>query len=66
MEKNYYIQYGIGKAKYCVSYHDGISTHKDGSPFYGIAIFKNKIKLAAYIRSLTSEGYREGIQTIYR
>ena len=43
MKKLFYTQDNIGKAKYTVSYTDG-STHKDGSPFYGFAIFKNKKK----------------------
>jgi len=42
--KYYYEQNNIGKAKYTVSYHDGIQTHKDGSNFYGMKIFKNKKK----------------------
>ena len=55
--KTYYEQHGIGKAKYTVSYHDGVQTHDDGSPFFGIAIFKNKVALKAFINKLTKEGY---------
>ncbi len=40
----YYTMDNVGKAKYTVSMHDGFSTHKDGSKFYGIALFSNKIK----------------------
>ena len=57
MKKNYYEMHGIGKAKYTVSKHDGIQTHKDGSPFYDIAIFKNKKNLAQYITNLVTDGY---------
>ena len=57
--KTFYQQHGIGKCKYTVSHHDGIQTHKDGSPFFGIAIFKNKKKLAAYMKSLKADGYIE-------
>lgn len=57
MTKKYYVQYNIGHAKYCVSYHDGVSTHRDGSAFYGIAIFKNKKALAQKEKALLSEGY---------
>lgn len=57
--KSYYIQNNIGKAKYVVSYHNGIDTHKDGSAFFGIAIFKNKIKLNSYIKELKEDGYVE-------
>ena len=35
----------IGKVKYVVNFYDGVQTHKDGSPFWGIATFKNKKKL---------------------
>lgn len=57
MTKQFYTQNNIGKAKYTVSMHDGIGTHKDGSPFFGIAIFKNKKKLKGYINKLLAEGY---------
>lgn len=50
---------GIGKTKYAISYHDGIQTHKDGSPFYAIAIFKNKVKVKKFTDKLLSEGYTE-------
>jgi hypothetical protein len=58
-KKVYKEQHGIGKAKYTVSKHDGKQTNKDGSPFYDIAIFKNKKDLKAYIDKLTKEGYSE-------
>ena len=51
--------HNIGKAKYTVSEHDGVQTHKDGSPFFGIAIFRNKKKMQAYVRKLMAEGYKE-------
>jgi len=55
--KTYYIRDNIGRAKYTVNYHDGITTHNDGSCFYGIKIFKNKIKLGLFIKQLENEGY---------
>ena len=58
MKKLFYTQDNIGKAKYTVSYTDG-STHKDGSPFYGFAIFKNKVKRNAFISELTKQGYSQ-------
>ena len=58
MEKNYYTMDNIGHAKYTVSKHNGSDTHKDGSPFYDIAIFKNKKKVAKYITELVNDGYR--------
>ena len=57
--KVFYTGSNIGKAKYTVHNHDGVQTHKDGSAFFGIAIFKNKKKLNAYIKSLIQEGYEE-------
>lgn len=57
--KEFYTQNSIGKAKYTVNYHDGVSTHKDGSPFFGIAIFTNKKKLAKYIKKMKGDGYIE-------
>jgi len=55
--KTYYTQDNIGLAKYTVSHHDGESTHKDGSPFYGVALFTNKKKVSAFIASLLTKGY---------
>jgi hypothetical protein len=57
--KKYYIQYNVGKAKYLVNFNDGVDTHKDGSPFYNCRIFKNKVKLAAFLTELSIGGYRE-------
>jgi len=57
--KSFKEQHNIGKVKYVVSYHDGKQTHKDGSKFYGIATFKNKVKLAKFKRELLEKGYRE-------
>lgn len=59
MAKNYYIMYNVGKAKYLLNTHNGVDTHKDGSPFYGCEIFKNKKKLQARIAELKKEGYVE-------
>lgn len=54
----YYIQYNIGRAKYTISSWNGKDTHKDGSPFYGIDIFKNKKKFQAKERELIKQGYK--------
>lgn len=59
MEKNFYLMFNVGKAKYCINYHDGVQTHKDGSPFYGIIIFSNKRKFMAEIKSMKKQGYVE-------
>jgi len=46
---DYTIQYGIGRGRYVVSYYTG-KKHRDGSPFYDIAIFSNRRKMEAFIR----------------
>ena len=51
--------YNIGKVKYVVNFHDGIKTHNDGSIFFDIRCFKNKIKMNDYIKSLLKENYLE-------
>ena len=56
--KTFYRQDNIGTAKYTVSYHDGVKKHRDGSPFFDIAIFRNKKKMQGFIDKLVSEGYK--------
>ena len=57
--KQYATQANIGRARYTLSCHDGVKTHKDGSAFWDIEIFSSKIKLAARIKQRTAEGYTE-------
>jgi len=57
--KLYYIQYNVGKSKYCVSFHDGIQKHDDGSPVFNLRIFKNKKNMAVLIKTLKLNGYTE-------
>ena len=59
MPKTFYTMDNIGKAKYTVSSHDGIETHNDGSPFYGIHTFSNKVKRNKHIKDLIKNGYTE-------
>jgi len=58
-EKKFYLMDNIGKAKYTVNCHDGIKTHRDGSPFFDINIFKNKKKRNAFVKQLLNDGYKE-------
>jgi hypothetical protein len=58
-KKRFYQQDGVGRAKYTISYHDGVQTHKDGSDFYGIKIFKNKPELENFRQELLKKGYSE-------
>lgn len=55
--KQFYIQNNIGKAKYVVNFHDGEKTHTDGSKFFDIRIFSNKIKAASFVKELQGYGY---------
>ena len=55
--KRYQIQYNIGKAKYVVSFHNGVTKHQDGSAFFQVRIFKNKRALNAFIKELRANGY---------
>ena len=59
--KTFYQQDNIGNIKYTISFNDGIEIHKDGSPFFGISTFKNKIKLNLFKKKLISEGYIERV-----
>ena len=52
-------RHNVGKAKYVINYHDGLKKHPDGSPFFDIAIFKNKKKLKEFKDDLISKGYVE-------
>lgn len=47
----------IGSTKYSISYHDGNKKHKDGSDFYDIETFKNKLDLEKAIKKYTSDGF---------
>lgn len=55
--KQYNIQCNVGTVKYIVNFHDGVKTHKDGSPFFDVATFKNKVALTQFTNKLKSEGY---------
>lgn len=55
--KKFNIITNIGKAKYVVNFHNGVKTHKDGSQFFDMRIFKNKKDLAKFTNELISEGY---------
>jgi hypothetical protein len=64
-KKTYYRMDNIGKSKYSINFHDGVQTHKDGSKFYDIRIFKNKPGMEAFIRELHDKGYVYGKRPIY-
>jgi uncharacterized protein YbaP (TraB family) len=58
-QKFYHVQHNIGRAKYVLNFHDGVKTHKDGSRFYDIKIFKNKKEFNKAIKDLEKQGYIE-------
>jgi len=49
----------IGKSKYVVNFHDGVQTHKDGSPFFDIRIFSNRRENDKFVKELKAQGYVE-------
>jgi len=57
--KQFRIKYNVGKCKYLVSFHNGVKTHKDGSKFFDIDTFSNKVKFNAFVKSLKADGYVE-------
>jgi hypothetical protein len=59
--KRFNIMYNVGKCKYLVNYHNGVSKYDDGSDFFDIATFKNKTKLKIFIDSLKCKGYVESL-----
>lgn len=57
--KVYYEMYMGGKIRYTVNFHDGEKVHGDGSPFYDVRIFKNKVKKAEFVSQLVANGYNK-------
>lgn len=55
MEKQFIINPQIGRAKYSISYNNGIKKHNDGSDFWDIEIFKNKVDFNKAIKKYTNE-----------
>jgi hypothetical protein len=51
-DMEYYEQHGIGRAKYTVSFWDGLHRHADGSKFFDLRIFKSKRSLKMFINQL--------------
>jgi hypothetical protein len=57
--KTYRYLYQVGKARHVLNWHDGTTTHGDGSPFYSMKICGNKRELARMLRVLQGQGYLE-------
>lgn len=47
----------VGKCKHLVSFHDGVKTHRDGTPFFDLRTARNKKQKERIIRQLKREGY---------
>jgi hypothetical protein len=58
-KKRFDEMYNVGRAKYVVSFHDGVKKHNDGSDFFDLRTFKNKKDLEAFKKELLSNGYLE-------
>jgi hypothetical protein len=57
--KDYYVNFNVGTVKYVVNFHNGESVHKDGSKFYDMRTFKNKVDFETFLKKLQSQGYKE-------
>lgn len=57
--KVYYWMFNVGKSRYSINFHNGNSTHRDGSPFFDLRIFSNRRKAEAFVKSLERDGYTE-------
>ena len=58
-KKAFKVNPGIGKSKYSISSHDGHKKHNDGSDFWDIQIYKNKVDLEKGIKDYKSKGFVE-------
>ena len=69
-------QFGIGKSKYIINFHDGEKKHKDGSNFFDIAIFSKDDsflfvgnivfngRLLSYKKTSNIDGWIEAIENL--
>ncbi len=56
--KTFNVMMNVGKAKYLVSFHNGINKHTDGSIFFDARIFKNKKDLKNFTDNLLKDNYK--------
>jgi hypothetical protein len=57
--KVFRVRDSIGKARHVVSFHNGVKTHADHSPFFDIQICGNKRARHKFVKLLLAEGYVE-------
>lgn len=58
-KKTYQVNPQIGRARHSVSFHDGVKTHRDGSEFFDIEIFRTAREKDRFVRKLQEQGYQE-------
>lgn len=47
----------VGKVRHVVSFHDGVKTHQDNSPFFDVRTFGRKRDANKFARALETDGY---------
>jgi len=47
----------MARGFHLVSFHDGVKTHHDGSPFFDVRLFKRERDAAKFARDLKKSGY---------
>jgi hypothetical protein len=55
--KTFKILHNIGRCRLLVSFHDGETFHRDGSPFFDVRIVRGQRALNKFLRLLQSQGY---------
>jgi hypothetical protein len=67
MKKTFHIQHNVGNAKHVVNYHNGTTTHPDGSPFFHLKICATQKELDDFTSELRGQGYNQPpVVNIYR
>lgn len=55
--KTFSVQQNIGKVRHLVSFHDGVKTHPDRSPFFDVRTFTRKREANKLEKALVADGY---------
>lgn len=58
-KKRFYQIDNIGKVKYSLFFHDGVTKYNDGSDFFDVRTFKNKLDLENKRQQLLKDGYTD-------
>lgn len=57
--KTFKTQENVGRVRHAVSFHDGVKTHQDGSPFFDLRTFSRKREARRFVLGLKNAGYAE-------